>query len=644
MTVLPSAIGVPLAVLAYVLPGLALVRREEWTRAEPVELAAVACAGSVAWWAVGLWFVGFVRLPLLTFALVSLVAAGLVLTLPRRQAVAVAFAAWRQYPAPALWGFAFVIAVIGTRAIYAFTRLACSVGDMSAHAYIAELIIMRNGLPKTYEPFLPIGNFGSFPPGFHALAAVETLLGGVPTYRSTIHVLCFSLAALTFALAALLRSVGVSRAGAALGAVGALVLARNPQFFEQWGGGPMLLGTALVFVVLRDGLRLSRPWSFGFLARLGLLSAGTLLTHPLPVTSFLYVFPVAAALRIGRDRVAWVRLAGNGAVVLAFASALAVPFLGRAPRSISPDVAVWARTWLRKEANKALVPQVQALRALGAGGPSGRIGPYTWPFYVITYLGLLPAVLLVLGLAVHWRRQRGPATVLATALLGVHFILFTGGLSGVLPLWPSLMPTRIGIWLAPALAVALAGLGSLAAAYLRRRTLCAAGILWLGLFAVEGHHLSAYRFGIAYYESAKAGRRSGAVILANEAVGGAFWVATFSRDNAVLTPDDLRAFAWIREYTPPDSVFATNYGDGGNLISAVAHRPVINPHFENHMFYQCELEAWHQRTPIDYIYVSSEVSPAYPRTYTAEALDRDPSVELAFRAGEARVYMVKRPR
>lgn len=102
---------------------------------------------------------------------------------------------------------------------------------MSAHAYMAELMVIRDGLPETYEPFLPLGGFGAFPPGFHALAAIETLLGGIPTYRSTIHALCFSLVALTFTLVALLRGLGVGRARAALGTAGALMLARNPQFF-----------------------------------------------------------------------------------------------------------------------------------------------------------------------------------------------------------------------------------------------------------------------------------------------------------------------------------------------------------------------------------------------------------------------------
>jgi len=529
------------------------------------------------------------------------------------------------------------------RAIFAFTRLACSVGDMSAHAYMTELIVMRDGLPKTYEPFLPIGDFGSFSPGFHALAAIETLLGGVPTYRSTIHALCFSLAALTFTLVALLRGVGVSPAGSALGAAGALVLARNPQFFAHWGGAPTLLAAALLLFVLRDGLRLAESCTVSFLARLGVLSAGALLIHQLPVVSFLYVSAVTMALGIGRGYAAWLRMTRNSAVVLAVASVLVIPFFGRAPLSVPPEVAAWTRGWFRTETELALRLQAPALRALGLDGLAGQIGPQTWPFFVIdSYLGILPTALLVFGLTVRWLRERDQATVLATALVGIHLVLFAGALTETLPLWPSLYPTRIGIWLAPALAIALTGLGSFVSVWIPRRTLFACGVLWLGLFALEGVRLSAYPFGTAYYEPGEPGYTSTVATVANEALGGAFWVTTFSRDNAVLTTDDLRAFAWVREHTPPGAVFATNYGDGGNLITAVAHRAVTDPHFNLAFFYPRELAEW-RKTPVDYVYVSSEASPAYRRMYTAEALDRHPAVELVFRAGEARVYKVKRP-
>jgi hypothetical protein len=224
----------------------------------------------------------------------------------------------------------------------------------------------------------------------------------------------------------------------------------------------------------------------------------------------------------------------------------------------------------------------------------------------------------------------------------MHALLFAGGLGEFLPLWPSLYPTRIGIWLAIPLGVAIAGLAS-AAPRLPHRAWVAAGLAWLAAFGVEGWRMSrAGPFGTFFYEAAKSGRAPVAALVANEAVGGAFWVATLCRDNAVLTADDLAAFAWIRDRTPPAAVFATNYGDGGNLITAVAHRKVLEPHYY-WFFYADQYEAWRRSARIDYIFVGSEQSPAWLATYTyhAATLDRDPGVELMFRAGNARVYRVK---
>ena len=642
MISLPPVIGLPLAALAYVLPGLAVVRREEWKRAEPVELAAIACVGSIAWWAVGIWFIGFLRLPLSAFAVLSLAVAVGVLVRFRGPDIAAAIGVWRRERAFALFSVAFIVAIAATRALFAFTRLGCSVGDMSAHAYMSELIVMRDGLPATYEPFLPIGNFGSFPPGFHALAATETLLGGVPTFRSTIHTLSFALVALTLTLAALLRGVGIGRVAAPLAAAAALMLARHPQFFEMWGGAPTLLAAALVFLVLRDALRLVEPCPAGFLVRLGFFSAATLLVHQLPVASFLYVFPVAAAIRAGRDRASWVRIARNGAIVLAVAVVLAIPFLARTPHAIPPNVASWAHDWFRGETDRALRLQIPVLNTVGARGIAGEIGPQTWPFYLVIFLGALPLGLLILGLLLRWRRERGLATTLATALFILYGALFAGALTETLPLWPSLYPTRTGIWLAPALGIALAGLASFLSTQLERRVLVGAGIAWIGLFALEGYRLSGTKFGTAFYDAAKAGHSSPVGVLANEAVGGAFWVATFNRVNAQLTTEDLRAFDWVRVHTPSSAMFATNYGDGGNLITAIAHRPVIEPHFNLQFYYTNALQEWRLK-PVDYIYVSAETSPEYPRKYTADILDRDSTVRLAFRVGDARVYKIKEP-
>jgi hypothetical protein len=151
MIALCAMVGLPLAILAYVLPGLALVRHQEWTRAEPVELAAIACAGSVAWWAVGLWFISFAGLGLSVFAVGSLAVVTLVVAIGRRSDIVAALITWRAAPTPALYELDFVIVVVGLRAIFAWVRLACSVGDISAHAYMAELIVMRDGLPDVSD-------------------------------------------------------------------------------------------------------------------------------------------------------------------------------------------------------------------------------------------------------------------------------------------------------------------------------------------------------------------------------------------------------------------------------------------------------------------------------------------------------------
>jgi hypothetical protein len=250
-------------------------------------------------------------------------------------------------------------------------------------------------------------------------------------------------------------------------------------------------------------------------------------------------------------------------------------------------------------------------------------------------------MLLALGLVSGLRRPSAPPVLLATALVGLHAVLFAGALTETLPLWPSLYPTRIGIWLVPALAIALAELFARVPAALPRSMRFGMGILWLALFGIEARRLSPDRFGTAYYGSGGARAASIGGIVGNEAVGGAFWVATFNRANAVLTTDDLDAFRWIHDRTPPGAVFATNAGDGGNLIPAVAHRAVIDPHFVLSFYYPRELAKW-RRTPVDYIYVGSEPSPAHPRKYIPDDLDRDPKVELAFRSGQARVYAVKR--
>ena len=211
----------------------------------------------------------------------------------------------------------------------------------------------------------------------------------------------------------------VARLPAAFGAAGALFFARNPQFFEQWGGAPSLLSAAVGLLLLRDGafagkaLRRRASGTRGFAC-----SRDAGLIHPLPAVGFVYVF---AACRPGpschrkRELEA---LAVNGARRCGGGTACwRAPFLlvGR-PAPSSPGLAPWARGWFREETQRALFLERRFLPgAAAAGRPdvallSRRVSR-----------SLPPSLALVLGLAKRWWKDRGEATAAATAILARAF-------------------------------------------------------------------------------------------------------------------------------------------------------------------------------------------------------------------------------
>jgi hypothetical protein len=622
-----------LAVAILVLPGALFVRREEWERAEPIEIAGVAFACSAAFWAVSFWALRWLPISLATFATATVGASLLALGLLRRQRVGAVVQAWRLKAPAAAWQAGFLAAALLLRLFFLWMRVAYSGGDMTAHAAMAETIVLADGFPTTQEPLLPIPRFGEVSPGFHVLSALMSLFASIPTYRSTIVVLCVSIAAFTFALYALLRALSIPAAAAAAGSAGALFLARNPQFFLQWGGAPSILATVVLLALLRDALDLSERRGFGFLLRTALLAAGALLIHPLPVISFLWTAPLFVVWRGFSGRGSWRTLLKNVLSVLALSAILASPFLRQAPRSISPAALAWAHVWFRAETRSAVLLADRLAPRLGRTASAS-----SWPFYIVTYLGALPAVVLAIGLARGlWSRRQ--AAVASLLVLGSNAVLFAAALGEFLPGWPALYPTRIGLWLAIPLAVAFAEI-ALSFPLFSRRTRAALGVLFAVLFGVEGWRLSQHRFGTGFYETAK--KRAGSILAvpANEAVGGAFWVTTFCQDNSAVTRDDLAAFDWISTHTPSAAIFGNNPGDGGGLIPAAAHRKIFDPHY--YWFFDSEdMKAWRAKTSIDYVYVGSESAPPWPRRWAAEQLDHDPRVELVWSLRRARVYRVK---
>src|SRR5262249_34380796 len=123
-----------LAAAVFILPGAVFVRRSEWERAEPVEIAGIAFAGSAAFWAVAFWALRWLGIPLAHFAsgvlAVSILALGILGR--RRTRSAGTFASRRGSGAAWQWGF--VLIVLALRLFFPFTRIAYSGGDMTAHA------------------------------------------------------------------------------------------------------------------------------------------------------------------------------------------------------------------------------------------------------------------------------------------------------------------------------------------------------------------------------------------------------------------------------------------------------------------------------------------------------------------------------
>jgi hypothetical protein len=625
-------VAILISLIVLLLPGLAFLRRAEWERGEPLDLAGVAFASSAAWWAVSFWLLERVPLSWRLFAALSAAGALCLLGLRRRASISLLLSAWRKRPGQTLGQVGLLAGVVALRLAFAGTHVAYSGGDMTAHAALAEEIVLKDGFPHSQEPLLPIPRFGEIVPGFHAVSALVSLLSGAPSHRVTIYILCLSVVGMTVALYALLRSLAFAPGPAAAASIGALLLARNPQFFVQWGGAPSVLAAAIGLVCLADALSLGKRDSAP--ARAGFLAAGMLLVHPLPAVALAWMLPGLLLLQAAAARVPLGKLARDAGVAALAALILVLPFLLRAPRTAPPEAVAWARDWFRAETRGALSLENRFL-----GNASGGSAAATWPFFLVSYLGAFPVVLLAAGLARGLLRRRAEVAVVGIPILLFQALLFAGALAEFLPGWPALYPTRVALWLVVPLGIAMAELGNWAARA-PSKILVAACCLLLLAFGLEGSRLSASRFGTAFYGETKSGRGSAASVLANEAAGGAFWVATFCQDDSAVTPEDLSAFAWIRSSTRKDAVFANNPGDGGSLLPAAAHRKILDPHYY-WFFDRSYVETWRAATRVDYVYVGAQPAPAWDRRWTAQQLDSDSRVELVHQNGRARVYRIR---
>ncbi len=613
----PPAALAAAAVLS-LLPGAALLAPGERGADDALERLGAAVATSWAFWACFLWVVPPGHW---TLAAAAVVAVSL--------AVSLAAVALRSRTPPPrdgappsgsrLSGVLLVLLLlsIALRVATAFHRAPPSTGDLTMHAYMTELVRLADGLPATHEPLLPISTFGQNSPGLHGMAALVSRASGVPADRAALLLGCLALVVLALSLDRVLRALlpGTPRTARGAAAFGALLLARNPQLFLTWGGVPTIASIALVFFVFAEALEWTPRFDAARALRAGLVGAGAVLTHLLPVVAALYVaapIVLAAAVR-RRSRAAL----ANAALAVAVAAALVARFVHRTSLTPSPSTVAWARDWIRGELEHAAIPQHLVLGRFGASGAAADY--LALPFFWLVFVGILASIVLAAWLVVRARRPNDALPVVA-AILGILALLHVASLAECLPYWMALYPYRVHLFLLVPVGVAFAELFAWAAAT-RPRRLGAAGVLVL-LTAV----------------TALAVRRAGPN--GDEDLGGlAFdaasrtWLDTM---NARVGPDDLAAFSWIAEHTPDDAVVANAEGDGGQLLPGRVHRKVTLPHYQK-FWYEDEFTRWAAAHPPGWLFSGAHPSPAYPSPWAVAAIEAGGEWEPALRSGDARV-------
>ena len=401
--------------------------------------------------------------------------------------------------------------------------------DMSLHSLSALLLVWHDGLPRSYEPLLPIATFGAYTPGLHGLAADVALLSGLPAYRAAFLVAVAAHGLLQVALYAVLKrffAPGV----AALAAVLGLGMARVPQAFLGWGGNPTVL--ALAFVVAAAAL-LARGTNRSPAVAAGLFLGAAVVTHAMIAACALACAPLVLAV-LG-DAGPAERPLVRGRFLMAGVVALlaAAPFLLRLDFTLSAAERAWLADHLRT--HYALDWQQRYARA--------------YPLAVLRYVvGSLNDAFLaasLLGLVLAWRGRiregtggRGLAALGTSAVLLVALAASArwGGLGAVV-IFPERPLALLSLLLC-------AGLAFLVERLTVRRLFPLALLAVLAGTAGERAH--------RYYW------------------GGAA--------NVMVNEDDLAAMRWLEAHTKPLDVVCNDYGTAGLWVPALAGRSISAPH------------------------------------------------------------------
>ncbi|MBN2208263.1 MAG: hypothetical protein JW759_03080 [Candidatus Coatesbacteria bacterium] len=581
----------PIAV--FLLPGLLIHILPGAAPKKPISSLARTIASSIAFWVIGLWAASWTGLNLATlFWVVSPVSAALWLIVVARKAGLPAL-----IPASPVQIAAIIVACVLTM-LPLFCTLAPPGADMSMHGYVTRIVFESGGVPDTYEPYLPIKEFGAFSIGFHTLAALTTTISeaAFPLRRALLLMDCLVyFLFFIFLMGAL--SLRFSSWTAAACASLALFLARSPQHFFAWGGTPTVLSIGLIACAL-PALKNPRNAHRADVALCAFWLSAAFLCHPLPtiILGVIYLpyagYLVAMSIKerdLLRLLLRYVAVAAIGFVCTSF-------FLAKYANGMSQDETEWIRVWDSVVQERWHGTLFDAPITLTRHLTRYSLGFLTLPLGFAMLIAALSGdredradlyfVLAIAAVVVNARYQILPKSV----------YLFPDRADAMLPLFAAPL---IGSFLLKIKSALAAVLGEP-----RVRRLALICLIVVALASCAGAYVHYMRPGLA---------------------------------EAPVTADDLRAFDWIESNTAPGSHIANNYSDAGIWIPMMTRRSVTVPHIN--IVNWSETKLLLASTPAQYVFLGAKSVYPFPFEWTSARVEAlRPTPRLVFQSGEARLY------
>lgn len=204
--------------------------------------------------------------------------------------------------------------------------------DSVHHTLIVKLFLENDGIPASFEPYMPVPFYYHY--AFHAVTAASVFLSRMQPDQAVLWLGQVFNTLVSVSIYRLVRVVWDDRRRAVLAALLAGFVTQMPAYYLTWGRYTLLTGMVVLPLAMATALDLfKQKTSLAKLATLAVLTGGLLLTHYFAaalLAIFLVILAFQALLRDARTRAGWrdslaVRLlaaASAGAV-------LALPWLFR---------------------------------------------------------------------------------------------------------------------------------------------------------------------------------------------------------------------------------------------------------------------------------------------------------------------------